>query len=188
MKKIFVTILLCLVIVSMTAGSPVKPTFTTGLMSDGTPLAGTIKTGFTLVTTGTPDSMHVLTLNNPVATPPLKDGLYPFYLVADLHQQINLIIYFSNKSWWIPNQDWQTQIIKEIEGATPFFYLKADAGAYSLVDGFKYALGLGPQSPIPYPLTIDDDYLVGKYCYIGKLQPKNSALPYLVEIDLKVTR
>jgi len=172
----------------MTAGTTLLPTFVSGLNSDGTALAGTIKTGFTLVTVGTPGTLHVLTLNNPVATPPLKDGMYAFYLIADPHQQINLIIYFSNKSWWIPNQTWQAQIIKEIEGTSPFFYLKADAGVYSLVDGFKYALGLGPQSPIPYPLTIDDDYLVGKYSYIGKLQPKTNVLPYLVEIDLKVTR
>jgi uncharacterized repeat protein (TIGR02543 family) len=65
-----------------------------------------------------------------------------------------------------------TQIVNEISGASPFFYLSSDGtGNYSLVDGFQKALGAGDK-----PLVIDNDYPTGTYVYNGTLTGTNSAI------------
>jgi hypothetical protein len=192
MKKIMISLVLCLAMVGLIAApamaAPPKPTFTTGLLDGTTPLIGTLASGFALVTgggayPGTP--MHVLTLNNPIATPPLKDGMYAFFLKAKATQQTKLITYFATKGW---PSNYYAQIVSEIKGISPFFYLTAAGGVYSLVDGFKWALGLGPGDPSnPYPLTIDDDYPIGTYLYKGLLK-SNTNSPLQVNLTLIVTR
>jgi hypothetical protein len=56
------------------------------------------------------------------------------------------------------------QIAAEIDGTAPFFYLKAADGAYTLVDGFVYAM-----SGAEVFLRINNDYPAGLYTYKGTL-------------------
>lgn len=155
-------------------------TFTTGLASDGVALGGSLATGFNFVRGGT--SMHILTLDGATSTPvDLADGSYAFTLQADTTQQATLTSYFTAKDGW--TTDMLSQINSEISGVTPFFFLKADGGSYSLVDNFKkVALGYDDASAV---LTIDDDYPAGTYIYTGTLTGSNGAIQ-VIQVTLIV--
>ncbi len=116
--------------------------------------------GANLHITGT-QNFHTLDVANvSVNNPPLADGRYAFYLQANAAQQTALINYFTNTIGLTGIM--LTQITSEINGASPFFYLKAAGGVYSLVDGFQYALTSTDQ-----PLVINDNYPLGSYTYSG---------------------
>ena len=150
-------------------------TFNTGLNSDSTALSGSLASGFT-IQTGNTNGMHILTLANPVATPALANGNYAFKLVASTSQQAALTAYFAAKGW---PTNYITQISSEIAGTTPFFFLNAAGGVYTLGDGFTYGLGGGYSAP----LRIDDDYPAGTYVYTGTLTGSNGAtLPVTVTL------
>jgi len=151
--------------------------FNTGLTSDGTPLSGTLDTGFTIEINGG-EGMHVLELVTTSADPELEDGNYSFYLKANKKQRNTLTSYFDAKTGDWDTQAWLEQIGKEIDGSEPYFYLKADGGTYSLVDNFKRTvLGYDDLTAV---LTIDDDYPEGSYSYTGTLIGNNG-------VTLKVT-
>lgn len=146
---------------------------------DGAVLPGSMAAGFILATGGDPSApQHVLGLMGTKGTPPLAPGSYPFLLTSSTG---DLTGYFAKFGTGNP---YATQIAAEIAGATPFFYLKYDktAGVYSLVDGFRTALGISPGN-----LTIDDDYPVGTYTYNGTLTGTNKAT-FNVTIVLIVVR
>jgi hypothetical protein len=152
------------------------PTFTTGLSSD-IPVAGTLAGGFSITLGGAPGVFHDLTLVSPSATPALKDGMYPFRLRSTGAQKHLLWDYFAAKGW---PADYNRQIHREVAGGAPFFYLKAEGGVYTLVDGFSYALfGTTAQT-----LRIDDDYPVGTYIYKGHLKGADHAL---LQITVRLT-
>jgi hypothetical protein len=183
MKKIILILVLVLtlgnLISSPVAAASPKLTFTTGLASDGVALSGSLLWGFNVQDGGTPGVMHTLTLNNPVAIPNLTDGDYGFYLKAAPWQVHALTSYFAAKGWSDPA--WYTQINAEITGTSPFFYLHAQSGVYSLVDGFRFALFGGTPA-----LTIDDDYPSGFYMYAGQLKGINNAvLNLFVKLNVK---
>jgi len=150
--------------------------FNTGITSDGTSLAGTLATQFTIVTTRSNSApAHVLALTGTTSTPALTDGSYAFTLQATSSQKTALTNYFAAKGW---PSNYLTQIGTEINGTSPFFYLKALGGSYSLVDGFKSALSISPAT-----LTIDDNYPIGTYIYTGTLSGSNGAtLPITVTL------
>jgi hypothetical protein len=149
-------------------------TFNTGItdVSTGSALGGSLSTAFTL-TTGRTSSMHIILLNNPVATPQLVDGSYSFTLRADSAEQATLVSYFGAKAGW--TTDMINQINAEINGSKPFFYLNASGGVYSLVDNFKQTLASELSLSPPYTVSINDDYPIGTYVYNGLLQGSNGA-------------
>ena len=155
MKKILTTLALCLILIALLAtpvmAAPKTLTFSTELTctSPGT-ISGNLEDGFTLVTTGT-DTLLSLDLDSPVADPGLRDGMYAFSLKAQGPQKAELKSYFEAKEWPLP--EYYRQINAEIAGGLPFFYLEADGGEYSLVDGFVYGL-----EGTKIPLRINDDY------------------------------
>jgi len=153
--------------------------FDTGITGDSVSLPGTLATQFTLQTGGVAGTMHTIGLIDTVATPALADGAYGFTLQADAGQQTTLTNYFAAKGW---SSEYITQIGLEINGTSPFFYLNAAGGIYTLVDGFKQALGISPAT-----LTIDDDYPVGTYIYTGTLTGINGKT-LSVTVTLVVTR
>jgi hypothetical protein len=163
--------------VKLTVAKP-RLTFTTGLASDGTPIPGTLATGFALTLGGQAGTLHEITLVDPSAAPvALKDGMYPFYLHSHGMQKHILWDYFSGKGW---PADYLKQIHREIAGGSPFFYLKAEGGVYTLVDGFSYKMfGTDTQT-----LRIDDDYPVGTYMYKGHLKAVDNSL---VQINVRLT-
>jgi hypothetical protein len=175
---------MCKPVIKLTTTHPTLR-FDTGVTSDTVSLSGTLATQFTIPTGGEAGTMHTLGLINTVATPALADGNYAFTLQATSEQKTALIDYFTAKGWADPL--WLPQIVKEINGTEPFFYLNAAGGVYSLVDNFKLWLG---SAYAPYPLTIDDNYpvgTVGTYVYTGTLTGINGGtLP--VTVTLVVVR
>ena len=161
--------------------NPVQLSFTTGLNSDGNPLSGTLSSGFTIINNGVAGTTHTLTLASPSANTPVTTGSYAFTLAASPTEQTTLTTYFANKAGW--TADMKTQIVKEINGTSPFFYLKYDGTNFSLVDAFKQYLG---SSYAPYPLTVDDDYPVGTYAYTGTINAVNGT-SQTVTVTLIVT-
>ena len=160
-------------------------TFTTGMTSDVS-ITGSLSAGFTIATNDVANTEHTLTLNLPTATPSLADNSYAFILTTPSNSAA-LFSYFAAKSssGWTPAME--TQIDNEINGASPFFYLNAASGSYTLVDNFKQTLASALGLSAPYNLTVDDDYPVGTYVYTGTLAAKNGAtLP--VTVTLIVTR
>lgn len=153
--------------VTVTTNPPPLPTqlsFTTGLNSDTILLSGSLSSGFTIINNGVAETTHTLTLASPSANTPVTTGSYAFTLAAPSAQKTVLTAYFNAKAGW--TSDMETQIDKEINGTSPFFYLKYDGTNFSLVDAFKQYLGA---TYAPYPLTVDDDYPVGTYSYTGTI-------------------
>ena len=170
--------------VTVTTNPPPLPTqlsFTTGLNSDTILLSGTLSSGFTIINNGVAGTTHTLTLASPSANTPVTTGSYAFTLAASPTEQTTLTTYFANKADW--TTDMETQIVKEINGTSPFFYLKYDGTNFSLVDAFKQYLG---SSYTPYPLTVDDDYPVGTYAYTGTINAVNGT-SQTVTVTLIVT-
>ena len=186
MKKILTTLAVCLVLVALMAmpvmaAGPKTLTFDTGLKCDDTTITGNLADGFTIVCDGSNDSLLEIELDNPVATPALKDGMYAFSLKAQGPQKAILKSYFAAKLGWTPEM--YRQINAQIAGGLPFFYLKADNNTYTLVDGFVY--GLSGDDTVT--LRINDDYPVGTYVYKGHLKGENNAL-LQVTVTLTVVR
>jgi hypothetical protein len=153
--------LVFVVVLAAPAMAGKAPTFTSQLASDGGTVPGDVSHGFTLNLGGVAGVLHDLTLVNPVASPTLVDGMYPFYLKASTSQKAKLVAYFTAKGWPQPYLD---QIIAQINGTSPFFFVNAAGGVCTLVDGFSWAMfGTTPT------LRIDDDYPVGNYLYSGRL-------------------
>jgi len=153
--------------ITVTTNPPPPPTqlsFTTGLNSDGNTLSGSLSSGFTIVNSGIAGTSHTLTLASPSANTAVNTASFSFTLTASPSEKTALIAYFNAKAGWTSAM--QTQIDSEINGTTPFFYLKYDGTNFSLVDAFKQFLGV---SYAPYPLTVDDDYPVGTYAYTGTI-------------------
>jgi len=153
--------------VTVTTNPPPPPTqlsFTTGLKSDGNTLSGSLSSGFTIVNNGIAGTSHTLTLASPSANTAVNTASFSFTLTASPSEKTALIAYFNAKAGWTSAM--QTQIDSEINGTTPFFYLKYDGTNFSLVDAFKQFLGA---TYAPYPLTVDDDYPVGTYAYTGTI-------------------
>jgi hypothetical protein len=178
MKRLVTAMVLCLVLVCvMVAPVMARPNvaFNTGLAIDGNKLLGSLDAGFKFVTGGTGVLLDA-TLVEPEATPPLADGMYPFYLNTNPAEKAKLTAYFATKSWSSGLLD---QINAEINGTAPFFYLEAAAGTYTLVDGFMYAL-----SNAKVTLRINDDYPAGLYTYRGTLTNANGA--FKLQVKLKV--
>ena len=170
--------------VTVTTNPPPLPTqlsFTTGLNSDTILLSGTLSSGFTIINNGVAGTTHTLTLASPSANTPVTTGSYAFTLAASSTEQTTLTTYFANKAGW--TADMETQIVKEINGTSPFFYLKYDGTNFSLVDAFKQYLG---SSYTPYQLTVDDDYPVGTYAYTGTINAVNGT-SQTVTVTLIVT-
>jgi hypothetical protein len=178
MKKVIFVLAIAVVLVAVIAAPALaaKPNlvFVTHITSDGAQLPGNSTSGVKVPIGGLPGVMHVLGLTGTMANPGLMPGSYAFTLQATDEQVTALTTYFSKKAWWaIPN--WHDQIVSEINGDSPFFFLKYEGGAYSLVDNFKLSLGIGTA------LTIDDDYPLGSYSYAGTLVGSNGArLPMTV--------
>ena len=187
MKKLIIaavlsTILVAIMVTPAMAGHPQKVDFTTGLAVDlgSATISGDLETGFTIIVSGTPGGTNVIILDEPSSTPPLMDGMYGFTLKANAAQKNILYDYFAAKGW---PDEWYPQINKEVVGATPYFFLKAYGGNYSLVDSFKLtALGYDPSDAV---LTIDDDYPEGTYIYMGQLKGANNE-PLNLKIILNV--
>jgi hypothetical protein len=182
MKKLILALALCLVLVVLMAApvaaavpKPPKLTFDTHITSDGYALPGNLHGHFTIKTNGVPGLQHVIGLTKTKATPQLADDDYALTLQADASQQTTLTTYFSAMPWWA-DPAMQAQMAAEIAGTTPFFFLRAVGGVYSLVDNFRQTLGLPPV------LTIDDDYPTGTYVYTGTLTGNNTAT-----LDVTVT-
>jgi hypothetical protein len=116
-------------------------------------------------------SSHELGVAN--VAPPIADGKYAFKLQASPAQQAALTAYFGAKAGWTAPM--LAQIALEISGSDPFFYLKATAGTYILIDRFKEAMGMGE-----LPLVIDDDYPVGIYNYSGTIGTSVYNIPLTV--------
>ncbi len=170
-KKPVLVLALTIVFVLVVAATAIaaKPAivFDTGLQSDF-PIAGTLEDGFTIETNGVA-GLEGIYLVTPQATPALQDGMYPFYLEATGPQKAELKDYFSAKGW---SDEYLAQIKTEIAGGSPFFYLKAEDGEYSLVDGFAWELSGGLVAPT---LRIDGNYPEGTYMYKGHLKADNCA-------------
>ncbi len=177
-------VMLAATVVPAIASTPAKLTFSTGLACDDSPMMGSLDAGFMFIPIGTSDILREFTLIFPEADPGIEDGLYPFYLQSNPVENAKLIAYFEAK--WKGSADpteqaYLAQITEEINGEEPFFYLKAESGAYTLVDGFVYGLsGYEGQT-----LRINNDYPAGNYLYSGTLVGTNDAeLP--VNVKLKV--
>lgn len=187
MKKLMIAAALCLVLVAIMvtpamAGHPNKIEYNPELevISGSATISGDLETGFTIVVSGTPGGTNVIDLDNADSTPQLKNGMYGFTLKANAAQKNILYDYFAAKPW---PDDWYPQINKEIVGATPYFFLKAEDGEYSLVDNFKLTeLEYEPSAAV---LTIDDDYPEGTYVYMGQLKGENNK-PLNLKIILNV--
>ena len=181
MKRIVLILAIALVLIGVIAAPAMadKPllTFETALADDLGGVSGTLADGFTLVTARTPGLFHQLTLTDTTVDPGLKDGMYAFYLQAQGPQKAALKDYFALKGW---PSEFLAQIKTEITGGSPFFYLKADGGEYTLVDGFMWEL-----FGVEQTLKIDDDYPIGTYEYKGHLKATNNALLQVV-ITLEV--
>jgi hypothetical protein len=178
MKRFIIALVLCLVLVGVMtapamATSPL--TFTTGLNG----CTGDLESGFTLLTGGVQGVFHDLTLVDPDASVKLADGYYGLTLKANAAQKKILWDYFAKL---LPYPDFYTQMIKESTGSTPFAYLKAADGVYTLVDAFSFDL-FGTDTD----LRIDDDYPVGTYVYMGHLKGENNE-PLTVKLTLTVER
>jgi hypothetical protein len=183
MKKVVFLLAIAVVLIAVMAAPALaaKPllAFNPGLSSN-IPIVGTLATGFSTTLGGTAGVFHDISLTNSGATPAIKNGMYAFSLKAEGPQKASLSDYFSAKG--LP-EAWYDQIRSEIVGGSPFFYLKADNGAYSLVDGFSYAVfGTTFQT-----LRIDDDYPAGTYVYKGHLKAENGALMQ-VDVTLIISR
>jgi hypothetical protein len=158
-------------------GTPVSLTYTTTLTADSVALPGSLSTNFTLATNGvTSNPTHPLGLTGTSETG-LVDGIYGFKLNAAQSQETALTAYFAAKSGW--TQAMETQIVSEIQGSSPFFYLNVTGGVSTLVDGFKFEQGITPTT-----LTIDDDYPVGTYIYNGTLQGVTGSNPSTLPITV----
>lgn len=182
MKKIIALVtVLAMVMALVLVAAPVmaaKPQayFTTRITIDGNRGPGDINGNFVIKTGGDPTAaQHVIGLMDTDTNMNLS-GMYPFYLQASADQQSALTAYFSNKAWY-PTAG--SIINAEINGSQPFFWVNVTGGVYTLVDNFRYSLG---PMYAPYPVTVDDDYPVGKYVYSGTL----GTLP--MSITLKVVR
>ena len=178
MKRLIIALGLCFIMIAVMAvpamaAAPKTLTFTTGLTDNLLPVEGTLAGGFRIIVgTIPPSGLHDLTMVNPIATPALKDGMYAFYLKSTGPEKAALMSYFADPlKGWPP--EYLAQMHSEVVGGSPFFYLKADAGKYSLVDGFAYELSGGL---VYNTLRIDDDYPVGTYIYKGHLKGSNNVL------------
>jgi hypothetical protein len=183
-KLIFVAaiavVLICLLAAPALAAKP-NLVFVTHITSDGVKCPGNSTGLITLATKGVAGltAMHLLGVTGTNANPGLDDGLYPFRLNATDDQKATLTSYFGLKGW---PPAYVLQIAKEISGESPFFLLKVEDGAYSLVDGFIYGqYGVDTQQ-----LRIDDDYPVGTYKYAGSVDGNGVTLNLVV--TLKVVR
>lgn len=118
--------------------------------------------GAVLATNGILGLNHVMGIMNPVVSNgAFASGSYGFSLQASLQQQTALLNYFSGKGW---PSEMITQITREINSTSPFFYLKIDGdGKMSLEDAFQKDLLTQPGQP----LVINDDYPAGTYTYSG---------------------
>ena len=177
MKKLIVALVLVVVLIGLMV-APVMAAkgsyFSTRITSDGDRLPGMLVSHYIFNTEGVPGTLHTMGLMDTKTNLEL-DELYPFTLEADSDQQAALMSYFTAKGWPLAYLD---QIEDEIEGDAPFFFLKANNGNYTLIDGFVYGLGGGE-----VPLRIDDDYPVGLYTYSGDREELTG-----VEVTLKVMR
>jgi hypothetical protein len=188
MRRLILALGLCLVLIAVMAvpamaDAQQKLTFDTGLVSQPiNAVSGSLASGFTITTSD--GGFYYLFLDNPVASPALADGYYGFTLKANNAktnpQKDILYKYFADKLW--PDPAWYTQINKEINGSTPFFYVKALGGTYTLVDAFVYSI-----FGVDAPLKIDGDYPTGTFVYMGQLKAVNNA-PQMVTVTLTVTR
>jgi hypothetical protein len=179
-KKMLIALALSLVLVGLVAAPAMaKPNvaFNTGLAIDGKELKGSLDAGYKFVTGGT-NALFNATLVIPTASPALTDGMYPFYLNTNPAEKAKLMAYFGTKGW---PQAYLDQIATEIDGTAPFFYLDAADGAYTLVDGFVYALS-GNTTKVT--LRINDDYPAGLYTYKGTLA--NADGNFDLQVKLKV--
>ena len=189
MKRLLAAMTAALMLVSLgsSAALAAKPTpaqtFTTTLNVNQQPAAGSYNAGFFVPTTGIAGPPFVqVDINQAFATPPLAEGLYPFYLKAGTGQKAALTAYFDAKfgpdsATYVPA--YWAQITAEIAGTAPFFYLHrlAEEGAYALVDGFSFDL-LGTTPPV----RVDNDYPTGTYLYVATLNGLN------VQVKMKVYR
>ncbi len=152
----------------------VLPTLTSSNITADGNVIGNLADGAVL-TTRNGSSFHPLDVANVItADGDLPAQNYAFNLQADEAQKTELKNYFAAKDGW--NSDMINQINAEIEGTAPFFYLKsAGAAGYSLIDGFKKAMGLGDN-----PLVIDDNYPTGTYIYTGEISGQTKTISLTV--------
>ena len=193
MKRLLAAMTAALMLVSLgsSAALAAKPTpaqtFTTTLNVNQQPAAGSYNGGFFVPTTGIAGPLFVqVDINQAFATPPLAEGLYPFYLKAGTGQKAALTAYFDAKfgpdsATYVPA--YWAQITAEIAGTAPFFYLHrlAEEGAYALVDGFSHWLDSNSTSPV----LVDNDYPVGTYLYVTGPDGLNGLN---VQVKMKVYR
>jgi hypothetical protein len=183
MKRVLAAMTAALLMVTLASGAAlaVKPgqQFTTTLtvgasVATETAAVGSYNGGFFVPTNGDGGFVY-LGITNTTAKPDLAPGIYPFYLRAGTTQKAALTAYFAAKGWTDPT--WYTQINAEIAGTAPFFYLTFDGSAYSIFDGFTYALGGGVA-----PLRVDNNYPTGTYLYTATLNRLNA------QVKMKVYR
>jgi hypothetical protein len=131
--------------------------------------------GSATLTVGT--TTHTLGIANAFAAN-LADGSYGFVLQANATQKSALAAYFGSAGL---TGTQLLDIIDEINGNKPFFYLNVSGSTFNVYDGFQYQLGNTTSS-----LVITGGYPTGSYNYSGTLTGTNGANNLNVTITLKV--
>ena len=131
--------------------------------------------GSATLTVGT--TTHTLGIANAFAAN-LADGSYGFVLQANATQKSALAAYFGSAGL---TGTQLLDIIDEINGNKPFFYLNVSGSTFNVYDGFQYQLGNTTSS-----LVITGGYPTGSYNYTGTLTGTNGANNLNVTITLKV--
>ena len=121
---------------------------------------------------------HQLGIANAAASN-LADGNYGFYLQATDAQKANLVTYFTNVAGL--TGVYLTDIIDEIYGNKPFFFLNVSGSTFNVYDGFQAQLGNTTD-----PLVISGGYPASGYVYTGTLTGTNGASNLSVSITLTV--
>jgi hypothetical protein len=174
MKKVVFLFAIAVVLIAVMAAPALaaKPNlvFVTHITSDGAKCPGNSQSQFTIRTTGDATKpQHVIGLTGTMANPGLEEGDYAFALKADAAQQATLTGYFGAKAGWTSAM--KTLMGSQIDGTSPFFYLRVTpTGDCSLVDHFRQTVNIYPAI-----LTVDDDYPVGTYDYVGTINGSNGA-------------
>ncbi len=132
-----------------------------GATADGTPMAGSLETGFELVTTANPVLDHHIQFSEGTsASETLEDTYFGLYLSNSTVSSETLIAYYSARGVPAP---YLSYLIGAVNGSNPFVYIKGST--VTLVDAAQHDIQSADTS-----MTVPDDYPLGTFTVSGEVR------------------
>jgi hypothetical protein len=140
--------------------------------STWTSILGNLTLGYSMVL-DPGNTFEYIDIESMTATPALADGYYEFYFDA-FRAPDDFWTYWAAKGVEDGATGWQGDMWSIISGEEPMFYLKADSGSYSLIDGYQYLF-----ESTEAPLRVNGDYPLDTYHFGGWVTDTSDDQEYL---------